>query len=115
MPNVDFARRRIQQLVDDLEPAGNRSSARDLSELIAPEQPETSDVAIEMREVVKDYVGGVRALDGVTIAVRRGQLVGLLGRNGAGKTTAIRILATLTAPTAGTASVDGFDVARQPA
>jgi ABC-type multidrug transport system ATPase subunit len=53
--------------------------------------------------------GEVRALDGLSIAVRRGEVLGLLGHNGAGKTTAIRLVAGLLAPTAGRVRVDGLD------
>jgi daunorubicin/doxorubicin transport system ATP-binding protein len=65
--------------------------------------------AIEARGLVKAY-GGRRALDGIDLAVRRGQVFGFLGPNGAGKTTTIRILATLTRPDGGTARVLGHDV-----
>ena len=54
------------------------------------------------------------ALDGLTFQALPGQIYGLLGPNGAGKTTALRILSTVLRPTAGTATVNGFDVVRQP-
>jgi ABC-2 type transport system ATP-binding protein len=69
---------------------------------------------IEVRDLVKVYRGGTRALDGVSFEVATGELFGLLGPNGAGKTTAIRILATLLRATSGTARVAGIDVAAQP-
>ena len=53
-------------------------------------------------------------LKGVDFEVRRGEIFALLGSNGAGKTTIIRILATLLGPDGGTASVSGFDVVRSP-
>lgn len=56
----------------------------------------------------------VRALDGVTFQVPQGHIAGLLGPNGAGKSTVVKILGTITSPTAGRASVLGFDVSRQP-
>ena len=59
--------------------------------------------------------GEVRAVDGLTFEVGPGRIYGLLGANGAGKTTALRLLATLLQPTAGSATVGGFDVATQPA
>lgn len=65
---------------------------------------------IEVRDLVKVYAGGTRALDGISFQVGRGELFGFLGPNGAGKTTTIRILATLLGPTSGTARVAGLDV-----
>ena len=58
--------------------------------------------------------GEIHAADHVTFRVAPGQIYGLLGANGAGKTTTLRVLATLLAPTSGTATVAGFDVAREP-
>jgi ABC-2 type transport system ATP-binding protein len=52
----------------------------------------------------------VRAVDGVDLDVAEGEVVGFLGPNGAGKTTTLRMLTTLLRPTAGTATVAGFDV-----
>ena len=71
-----------------------------------------SDDAVVARGLVKTF-GDVRALDGVDLVVPRGKVVGLLGPNGAGKTTTVRILSTLLTPTAGTATVAGYDVVRQ--
>ena len=69
--------------------------------------------AIEVEGLVKHF-GDVHALDGVDLHVPQGSIVGLLGPNGAGKTTAVRVLTTLLRPDAGSASVGGFDVVRQP-
>ncbi len=55
-----------------------------------------------------------RAVDGLSFTVGRGQIYGLLGPNGAGKTTTLRMLSGLMTPTAGTATLAGFDVARHP-
>ena len=52
----------------------------------------------------------VRAVDGVDLDVAEGEVVGFLGPNGAGKTTTLRMLTTLLKPTAGTATVAGYDV-----
>src|SRR5690349_223909 len=54
------------------------------------------------------------ALDGVDLSVPQGTVLGVLGPNGAGKTTAVRILATLPRPDAGSATVAGHDVLREP-
>jgi ABC-2 type transport system ATP-binding protein len=58
--------------------------------------------------------GAFKAVDRVTFDVRPGEILGFLGSNGAGKTTTIRMLCGLLAPTSGSASVLGFDVAREP-
>jgi oleandomycin transport system ATP-binding protein len=63
--------------------------------------------------MVKHY-GATKALDGVDLGVREGTVRGVLGPNGAGKTTLVRILSTLVRPDAGTATVSGYDVERQP-
>jgi ABC-2 type transport system ATP-binding protein len=72
----------------------------------------TSPVAV--RDLRKVYPNGVEALGGIGFTVDDGQIFGLLGPNGAGKTTTLGILMTLVRPTAGTAQVDGHDVARAP-
>lgn len=69
-----------------------------------------ADVAIRVRGLVKSYKD-LDVLRGVDFDVARGSIFALLGSNGAGKTTAIRILSTLLKADAGTASVNGFDVA----
>ncbi|HZN98171.1 MAG TPA: ATP-binding cassette domain-containing protein [Gemmatimonadales bacterium] len=69
--------------------------------------------AIETHGLIKTF-GDTRALGGVDLRIREGSVYGLLGPNGAGKTTTIRILATLLRPTAGTATVLGHDVVREP-
>lgn len=59
--------------------------------------------------------GAIRAVDDVSFTCEPGRIYGLLGANGAGKTTTLRLLATLLRPTAGTATVAGFDVMAEPA
>ena len=68
--------------------------------------------AIEVHNVTKHY-GQVTALDEVTFAVGKGEVFGLIGPDGAGKTTLYRILCTLLLPQSGTATVDGYDVVTQ--
>ena len=68
---------------------------------------------ISVKGMEKSYKD-LHVLTGVDFAVERGSIFALLGSNGAGKTTVIRILATLLKADAGTAVVAGFDVARQP-
>jgi sodium transport system ATP-binding protein len=58
--------------------------------------------------------GEVHAVDGVSFECHAGEIFGLLGANGAGKTTALRILATILQPTAGSASIMGHDVLAEP-
>ncbi|GGT63412.1 daunorubicin resistance protein DrrA family ABC transporter ATP-binding protein [Streptomyces lateritius] len=60
------------------------------------------------------HYGETKALDGVDLDVREGTVLGVLGPNGAGKTTLVRCLSTLIVPDAGTATVAGHDVVRQP-
>lgn len=70
--------------------------------------------AIEVRDLTRRF-GRFTAVDGITFDVARGEVFGFLGANGAGKTTAIRMLTGLLAPTSGSARVAGFDVLRQAA
>jgi ABC-2 type transport system ATP-binding protein len=65
-----------------------------------------ADTVIETAGLAKHY-GDVRAVDGIDLAVRRGEVYAFLGRNGAGKTTTIRMLLGLIRPTAGSVSVFG--------
>src|SRR5437868_12195759 len=68
---------------------------------------------IELKGLTKRY-GTFTAVDAINLEVPRGQLFGFLGPNGAGKTTTLRMLAGILRPTAGTAHIDGIDVARFP-
>ena len=73
---------------------------------------------IEARGLTKVFQdkkrGAVRAVDGVSFRCEPGRIYGLLGANGAGKTTTLRMLATILTPTAGGATVAGFDVVAEP-
>nr|WP_304412993.1 ABC transporter ATP-binding protein [Actinoplanes sp. N902-109] len=71
-------------------------------------------MSIQVRGLEKSYKQ-LRVLRGVDLDVAQGSIVALLGSNGAGKTTLVRILSTLLKADAGTARVQGFDVAAQPA
>jgi ABC-2 type transport system ATP-binding protein len=66
--------------------------------------------AVEVEQLVREFKGGIRAVDGLNLEVREGEIYGFLGPNGAGKTTVVRILTTLLRPTAGRARVAGHDV-----
>jgi drug efflux transport system ATP-binding protein len=68
---------------------------------------------VETERLVKRF-GAFTAVEGLTLQVRQGEIFGLLGSNGAGKTTAIRMLCGLLTPTSGSARVLGTDVARDP-
>jgi len=73
-----------------------------------------AEYAIRAEGLVKSF-RRTPALRGIDLAVPPGTVCALLGRNGAGKTTAVRILTTLLRPDAGTAAVAGFDARREPA
>ena len=64
--------------------------------------------AIEVNHVSKSY-GEVKALDDVSFSVSKGEVFGLIGPDGAGKTTMFRILCSLLLPEKGSAKVDAFD------
>jgi ABC-2 type transport system ATP-binding protein len=66
--------------------------------------------AVETEQLVREFKGGIRAVDGLDLEVRDGEIYGFLGPNGAGKTTVVRILTTLLRPTSGRALVAGHDV-----
>ena len=69
-------------------------------------------VAVEVKSLVKDF-GSVRALDGLDFNIKKGEIFGLIGLNGAGKTTALRITSTLLLPTSGSVTVFGYDVVNE--
>jgi ABC-2 type transport system ATP-binding protein len=71
-----------------------------------------NDVAVKTVNLSKQF-GSFTAVDGISFEVKKGEIFGFLGANGAGKTTAIKILCGLLEPTSGEASVAGFDVKRQ--
>lgn len=71
-----------------------------------------SDTVISVRELCKEF-GAFRAVDRITFEVSRGEIFGFLGANGAGKTTAMRMLCGLSYPTSGSGTVAGYDVMTQ--
>jgi ABC-2 type transport system ATP-binding protein len=73
----------------------------------------TRENGIEVEGLVRDFKGGVRAVDGIDLRVAPGEIYGFLGPNGAGKSTTVLVLTTLLPPTSGTARVAGLDVVRQ--
>ena len=70
------------------------------------------NIAVEAKNLVKDF-GSIRALNGLDFQIKEGEIYGLIGLNGAGKTTALRITSTLLLPTSGTITVFGYDIGEQ--
>jgi ABC-2 type transport system ATP-binding protein len=71
------------------------------------------DNSIEAHGLVRDFKKGPRAVDGIDLHVDPGEIYGFLGPNGAGKSTTVHMLTTLLPPTAGTATVGGYDVVKE--
>lgn len=68
---------------------------------------------VTVDKLVKDY-GTLRAVDGVSFTINKGDILGFLGPNGAGKSTTMKMITGFLAPTSGTATVNGFDVSKNP-
>src|SRR3954467_12123942 len=68
---------------------------------------------IEAQGLVREFKGGVRAVDGIDFRVEPGEIYGFLGPNGAGKSTTVPMLTTPLPPTAGSARVAGHDVLKE--
>lgn len=70
------------------------------------------DYALELRDVVKHYPGTppVKALDGVSLAVEKGELAAIVGPSGSGKSTMLHVMGTLDLPTTGTVLIDGREL-----
>ena len=73
--------------------------------------PMEKDYAISVRNLVKKF-GNFTAVDDISFDVERGEIFGFLGANGAGKTTAMRMLCGLSYPTSGSGTVAGYDITR---
>ncbi|MGI5399753.1 ABC transporter ATP-binding protein [Streptomyces sp. CA-135486] len=65
---------------------------------------------ISLTDVTKTYPGGVTALDGVSLRIARGELVGIVGPSGSGKSTMLHVLGTLDRPTTGSVHIEEYDV-----
>ncbi len=78
----------------------------------AREPAGAGDYCIEVQDLVKVY-GDVRAVDGINLRIRRGEVFAFLGPNGAGKTTTVEIIETIRTPTSGTVRLKGMDVGKR--
>jgi putative ABC transport system ATP-binding protein len=65
---------------------------------------------VELADVTRAYAGGVAALRGVSLVIRRGDLVGIVGPSGSGKSTMLNMIGTLDRPSSGTVRIEGHDV-----
>ncbi|MEL5892877.1 ATP-binding cassette domain-containing protein [Bacteroides sp. GD17] len=99
---IDTPERILEQFADILCPAGLQHDKAEHRE----------DYVIEVNDLTKRF-GSFTAVDRISFRVHRGEIFGFLGANGAGKTTAMRMLTGLSHPTDGTARVAGFDIATQ--
>jgi len=71
------------------------------------------DRSIQVSGLVREFKGGIQAVDGIDLSVTGSEIYGFLGPNGAGKSTTVKVLTTLLPPSAGTVTVAGYDVARE--
>jgi ABC-2 type transport system ATP-binding protein len=83
--------------------------------ITAPTLAAQADGALTIRGLSKRYSGGRLVNDGIDLAIRGGEVFGLLGPNGAGKTTLVKQIIGLLRPTAGSITLNGFDLVRDPA
>ncbi len=72
-----------------------------------------ADVIISAENVTKKYAGDIVAVDGISFAVKKGEIFAFLGPNGAGKSTTIKMLTTMLRPTSGTLKLAGHDVTKE--
>src|SRR5579885_661223 len=87
---------------------------RDLRKSFDAPRPPRSGFSLGLTRRAAGNSGRVVAVDGVSFAASPGEIFGVLGPNGAGKTTTLRLLATTITPDAGTATVYGHDIVRDP-
>jgi ABC-2 type transport system ATP-binding protein len=98
-------------LVGAATPPGATQGTEHATRAVTPE--DAARYAVLTRDLRRSF-GPKVAVDGVDLAVERGEIYGFLGPNGAGKSTTVRVLCTLLSPSSGTASVAGYDVVREP-
>jgi branched-chain amino acid transport system permease protein len=105
---------RVEQ-VEHVEPAAAPAPAATSPPVTGTDLDATpeSAVLVECRDVVRNF-GGVKALQGITLDIGPGELVGLVGPNGSGKTTLVNLLAGSLQPTSGSIRVAGQDIRRLP-
>ena len=106
---IDTPERILTRFKDIFNPPGLNKEETDVqcAALNAP-----SDNVIEVSHLVKAF-GAFHAVDDISFTVKKGEIFGFLGANGAGKTTAMRMLTGLSQPTSGTGTVVGFDIHTQ--
>ena len=102
---VDSPDNILDRFADVFNPPGLGRSASDFSE-------HSSENVIEVSHLVKAF-GSFHAVDDISFTVKRGEIFGFLGANGAGKTTAMHMLTGLNQPTSGTGTVAGYDICKQ--
>src|SRR6056297_1154018 len=68
---------------------------------------------LEIKQLIKNY-GNKKAVKGISLSVKPGEIYGFLGHNGAGKTTTIKVCTGLLKPTAGQVTIQGYDIVKQP-
>jgi energy-coupling factor transporter ATP-binding protein EcfA2 len=100
----------VDQAVETLSPLVEARALADHAELPSRRLQHGSDeVMVDVRDLTHVYPDGTEALSGLSVRVRRGEFVAVLGQNGSGKTTLVKHLNGLLRPTAGTVSVAGLD------
>jgi branched-chain amino acid transport system permease protein len=95
------------------EVVGTEAAATDPVSSAAVTEPATGEPLVECRGVARHY-GGVRAVDDVSLTIRSGEIIGLVGPNGSGKTTLVNLLSGTVRPTRGTITIGGRDTAGLP-